>query len=191
MKKFLLISLLTLTFVLALGGCAKTENKTLRDKPTTINSEFTMTMVVKGSFYYPTLKGKVISPVYPSKIEASFDGESFSFNEYKSVIKVGNGYLVSFDTVYIFGSLYEGDYTVKLKAYDGDKSYTLDCETVFIVDDFYTACFGVDFETGEHIEAMDKESNWLGPYQENELPVMPITDGGNFVMSDLYDDTWF
>ena len=156
-------------------------------------TELKMTMVKDRSFYYPTIEGKVKLSFMPTKFEVFVDGkESFDITDadFTNLSYSSENYIVSFKKVHIFGSLETGDYKVTVKAYNGDKASLIDKYTTFKVDDWYTACFGVDFETGEQIEAMDKESNWIGPYNENELPVMPITDGGNFVASGFDFEFW-
>ena len=161
----------------------------LEDNKTT----FTMTMVEKESFYYPTIKGKVNLSFSPSKLEVIVeDNGSFDIAEddFTNLSYSNNRYIVSFEKVHIFGRLDEGDYTVQIKAYNGDKDYMVKYETVFVVDELYTAFNGVNFETGKPLYAMDKESNWVGPFHENELPIMPITNGGDFVTSEDYFGDW-
>ena len=170
-------------FVLTLIGCGEVkESNHAYNEPVVVSSQFTMTMEERNSFYYPTIKGNVVSPVYPSKLEAFFDNKVFEL-DMSVILKIGEGYLISLDTVHIFGCLNQGDYTVKLKAYDGNKFYILDCETVFVVDELYTAITGFNMETGENVSAMDKESNWIGPFYGDNLSVEPVINGGDFIVS--------
>lgn len=152
-------------------------------------TEFTMKIIEKDTFYYPTVKGKVKLNFYPSKLEVIVeDNGSFDIleNDFTNLSYSGTNYIVAFEKEHIFGSLEEGDYNVTIKAYDQDKQYLINYETVFVVDDLYTGGPVINFETGETFYAMDKESHWVGPYHENELPIMPITNGGAFVTSE-YD----
>lgn len=151
-------------------------------------TDFTMTMVEKKSFYYPTVKGKAKLPFMPTKLEVFVDGNgSFDIgeNDFTNLSYSDNNYIVSFEKTHIFGQLYKGDYRVTIKAYEQDKTYLVNYETVFVVDELYTALSGVNMETGETFFAMDKESNWTGPYV-----VEPIKNGGTFVTSEDYSGKW-
>ncbi|MEG9430643.1 MAG: hypothetical protein VZQ61_06970, partial [Christensenellaceae bacterium] len=83
-------------------------------------TDFTMTMVEKETFYYPTVSGQVKLNFYPSKLEVNVeDNGSFIIgeNDFTKLSYSNNQYIVSFEKVHIFGSLDKGDYSVTIKAY--------------------------------------------------------------------------
>ena len=183
MKKCILGLALVLIFFC---GCGKpAETTPIYQDSSAVASEFTMEIVEKDSFYYPTVKGSVVSPVRPVKIKGNFDNKWFEIDTFTKVLKIGSGYLVSFNQVVLFGQLDKGEYKVHLWVNDGNSNYCLDCETVFVVDDLYTSFTGYMWDTGKIIDAMDKESYYVGPFHENGLPVMPIRDGSTFIASDF------
>lgn len=177
-------------------GSQETENTETKEQPVIIEdsqTKFTMTMVEKNSFYYPTITGKVQLSFMPTKLEVLVE-ENGSFDiaedDFTDVSRSGNNYIVSFEKTHIFGKLDKGDYSVTIKAYKQDKPYLVNYETFFAVDELYTALPVYNNTTGEFIIVMDKESNWVGPYSENELPIMPITNFGVFETSEDYFGEW-
>lgn len=183
MKKIVLFVLLSFTLLtLCAAGCEKGKNnnteKTYIEKiaPAT---RFSMTMVEKKSFYYPTVEGKVNLNFYPEKLEVNVENKGsfiISKTDYTDILCVKDRYVVSFTKIHIFGSLKEGEYRVTIKAFDKDKPYLVDYETFLSVDELYTALSGFDYATGEIFYAMDKESNWIGPYKI----VQPIKSNETF-----------
>ena len=162
------------------SGCGGNDSgKTTTVEPVIIEdnsgTEFSMTMVERRSFYYPTIAGKVNLDFYPTKLEAIVDGkESFVISEddYTNLSFQGNKYIVSFSKEHIFGGLKKGDYRVTLKAYNADKPYLVNYEATLVADDDYFAISAIcDFFGDENelpivsfVSGMDKESNWAGPY---------------------------
>lgn len=145
--------------------------------------EYTFEIIEKSdSFYYPTLSGYVVVKDKPERITCLCNYTE-SPVEIKS-LKFQNGFwIVDFEEEIIYGSLEKGNYPAVINVYGETENVSVNATATLIVDELYTSLAGFNETTGETFYAMDKESHWVGPYHENELPIMPITNGGAFVAS--------
>ena len=181
MKRFLKFCFISVILIMVIGcsacnfdlfnGCGSNSNQVQTVEPIIIHdnteTDFTMIMVEKDSFYYPTIEGKVKLDFVPNKIEVLVDGNSsfyINHSDYTNLSWSGEKYIIAFSKVHVFGSLEEGEYRITLAAYNDNVKYIIDKETVFAVDDLYTGMWFFKWETGESFYAMDKESNWVGPF---------------------------
>lgn len=127
------------------------------------HGEYTFEIVEKSdSFYYPTLSGYVAVVNRPTRL--TVDCNDVESEVEIKTLKRQNGYwVVSFNEEIIYGALTEGEHPVIVNVYYGNKSEPIG-STTLVVDELYTAINGWDIVGEKSINAMDKESCWIGPY---------------------------
>lgn len=135
--------------------------------------EFTFEIVKDKGFYYPTVAGELKTEKVPDKLTVVCNDTEREV-ALDTINKVNGYYVITFNQRIIYGYLTAGDHEATLKAYFGSGTKVLDEKTTLNADDDYSSFVGVDMTTGESLSAMDKESNWIGPYNldENELPLV-------------------
>lgn len=134
---------------------------------------FTFEIVKDKGFFYPTVAGELKSEKVPDKLTVVCNGQEKEV-ALDTINKVNGYYVITFSQRIIYGYITAGDHEATLKAYFGSGTKVLDEKTTLNADDDYSAFVGVDMTTGETLNAMDKESYWIGPYSldENELPLV-------------------
>lgn len=124
---------------------------------------FTMTMEKDDGLYYPQFKGKIKYSYYPEKMAIEIDGNEYEL-EAKTVKLVNGYYLFSFDQTVQLTQIDKGQHTITAYGYQNDKKNAIEQTYLWDVDDDYSICSCVDFETGETRFGLDKESNWTPFY---------------------------
>ncbi len=175
-------SLPTINFDNCIGNKPGTANRPI-DPVEVPTSSFTLTMIERDDYYYPTFEGKINVSFYPTKMAVNCAGEEIEI-EPNSVIAQDGYYTFTVKDEVIFNKLYKGKYAVSVVAYKGTTKYWKPETAIFDVDDEYfggvfvsapdtwgdwdDGIEGDDITSGEFvgevIHAMDKESNWTPFY---------------------------
>lgn len=136
------------------------------DKKSTFNDAdygFTFQIEKINGWYYPTVRGKIKSNVLPDKLFVECNGKCTEISG-SAITQVEDYYVIEFAEQIIYGGLSKGDHVATLTAKFNNLSVPLDYSCTLYADDDYFATAIFDDSTGKTGYAMDKDSNWIGPY---------------------------
>ena len=135
------------------------------DEESPTESSYTFELVKKDSFYYPTLKGTIVSTEYPETLVFSYNGEereitskAISFN------KTSQKYVTEIEQVFIYGYIKAGNQSAGIfMNRDGEKISVAKISTITCPNDLF-AINGVIDGSEQAFSAMDAEDNWTENY---------------------------
>lgn len=176
----LIVVLLAVFLVPAFCGDGKTSLKGcdgLNDPPEIIlpgeddeeappaESSYTFEFTKKDSFYYPTLKGTIVSTEFPETLVFSYNGEereitgkAISFN------KTSQKYITKIEQVFLYGNIEAGNQSAGIfMNRDGEKISVAKISTITCPEDLFLIN-GFNQSTGKTFSAMDAEDNWTENY---------------------------
>lgn len=135
---------------------------------------FTFQIEKINGWYYPTVRGKIRNNVLPDKLFVECNGKSTALS-CSAITQIDDYYVIEFAEQIIYGGLSKGDHVATLTAKFNNLSVPLDYSCTLFADDDYFATTIFDYSSGKSCYAMDKDSNWVGPYSLTSRPTENLT----------------
>lgn len=127
-------------------------------------SSYTFEFIEKETFIYPTLKGTIVSDIYPEKLVFYYNGEEREITgKTIAFISKSQKYIAEIEQIITYGQILTGSQSAGIFAYhNGEKITVAKITTINCPQDLFG--LSVINENGERVPAMDAEDNWSDNY---------------------------